>query len=478
MKNKQRYLWILSILIFLSGTSKTQISFYDSGQNLGNSTSWRVTVGDIDNDGDLDAVVCNWHYQMNQSSKIWINDGNGIFSEASQSLPSSQFNASLGDLDQDGDFDFWMDGHVWINDGNGNFTQNSASYIGGASAIGDLDNDGDLDILIASFDTDASRVYLNDGTGHFIGGQYLQQTSANAVALGYLDNDSDLDAYIVSAANLVNPEGEPDKIWLNNGEGTFIDTGQELGNYQAFNVVLGDVDDDDDLDALVANWHRAPYSSNPQPNQLWLNDGDGIFTLSNQDFGTSIVSDVALGDLDGDGDLDSFIANGESTNDGKANEIRVNIGNGLFQDNGIRLGNSPSLSVALGDLDGDGDLDAFIANCGIFDGGHPNKVWFNNSVAGVTENGILSTNSFELKQNYPNPFNPNTIIEFRIPKKSIVLIEIFDILGRKITTLLNEEKAAGNYSISFNAYNLNSGVYFYSLRTQEFQQTRKMILVR
>ena len=64
------------------------------------------------------------------------------------------------------------------------------------------------------------------------------------------------------------------------------------------------------------------------------------------------------------------------------------------------------------------------------------------------------------------------------PKSSIVSLEIFDILGRKITTLINEEKAAGNYSITFNAYNLNSGIYFYSLRTQEFQQTRKMILAR
>ena len=197
-----------------------------------------------------------------------------------------------------------------------------------------------------------------------------------------------------------------------------------------------------------------------------------------KDFRTSIVSDAALGDLDGDGDLDAFIANGESTNDGKPNEVRVNVGNGLFQDNGIRLGNSPSLSVALGDLDGDGDLDAFIANCGVFNGGHPNKVWFNNSVSSGIEDNISSITTFNLKQNYPNPFNPNTIIEFNIPRTSMVSVEIFDILGRKITTLINEEKVAGIYSVLFNSYNLSSGIYFYSLKTQEFQQTKKMILVR
>jgi len=479
MKKKQYYLWILSALLFLSGTLKSQISFYDSGQNLGSLTSWRVMVGDIDNDGDLDALVSNWHHQNSEHSKIWFNDGNGFFSEGTQSLPPSQFNASLGDLDLDGDLDIWWDGRIRINDGNGNFTQSGSFYLPGTSALGDLDNDGDLDVFVTNFHYNANGVYLNDGTGHFtLGGQYLQQSSAWTVALGDLDNDGDVDAYTGSIGNLVNPAGEPDMVWLNNGIGSFNNNGQELGNYQAYKVALGDVDSDGDLDALVANWHRAPNSSHPQPNQLWINDGNGNFAVSSQEFGTSIVSDVALGDLDRDGDLDAFIANGESTTHGKANEVRINVGNGLFQDNGIRLGNSPSLDVALGDLDGDGDLDAFIANCGIFNGGHPNKVWFNNSVAGVTENGIISANTFKLKQNYPNPFNPNTIIEFKIPKTSIISIEIFDILGRKIKTLINEEKAAGNYTILFNAYNLYSGVYFYSLTAQDFQQTRKMILAK
>jgi hypothetical protein len=475
---KQKIFGILSAVLFLSGSGKSQISFYDSGQNLGSSTSWRVAIGDIDNDGNSDAVVSNWHYQINQSSKIWINDGNGIFSEGAQSLPSTQYNASLGDLDSDGDLDMWMNGRVWINDGNGNFTQSSSLYIGGESAIGDLDNDGDLDIVISNFDANANRVYLNDGTANFTGGQYLQQTSAMAAALGYLNNDDDLDAYTVSIANSVNLDGEPDKVWLNNGEGSFYDTGQELDNYQAFNVVLGDVDGDGDFDALVANWHRAPYSTNPQPNRLWINDGDGIFTVSGQDFGTSIVSDVAFGDLDGDGDLDSFIANGESTNDGKANEIRVNVGNGQFQDNGIRLGNSPSVSVALGDMDGDGDLDAFIANCGIFNGGHPNKVWFNNSVTVVVENELPAPNIFELKQNYPNPFNPTTNISYSISEPSYVSIIIYDLFGREVNILVDEYKSIDNYTIDFDGSALSSGIYFYQMKVNNFINTKKMILLR
>jgi len=82
--------------------------------------------------------------------------------------------------------------------------------------------------------------------------------------------------------------------------------------------------------------------------------------------------------------------------------------------------------------------------------------------------------------NYPNPFNPATNIGFRIPEQSNVKIIVYDILGRKVTTLLDEEKSAGEYEIIFDAekYNLSSGVYFYKLKTEGGEITRKMILLR
>ena len=95
---------------------------------------------------------------------------------------------------------------------------------------------------------------------------------------------------------------------------------------------------------------------------------------------------------------------------------------------------------------------------------------------------------FELLQNYPNPFNPSTKIKYSIPQTSQVQIKVFDILGNEITTLVNEEKPAGNYTMTWNAANLPSGVYFYQLlvsasqskdgKAGSFIQTRKMILLK
>ena len=83
-----------------------------------------------------------------------------------------------------------------------------------------------------------------------------------------------------------------------------------------------------------------------------------------------------------------------------------------------------------------------------------------------------------LMQNYPNPFNPNTNINYLVRKPSNVTITIYDALGRKVTTLINEEKSMGNYTIDFYAAHLASGVYFYQMKTAEFTQTKKMLLLR
>lgn len=85
---------------------------------------------------------------------------------------------------------------------------------------------------------------------------------------------------------------------------------------------------------------------------------------------------------------------------------------------------------------------------------------------------------FTLYQNYPNPFNPNTKISYSVPEKSFVSIFVTDILGRKVVELLNEEKIRGNYTFSFDASNLSSGIYFYTLSAGNFLQTKKMILLK
>jgi glycosidase len=85
---------------------------------------------------------------------------------------------------------------------------------------------------------------------------------------------------------------------------------------------------------------------------------------------------------------------------------------------------------------------------------------------------------YTLFQNYPNPFNPLTKIKFQIKETGIVTLKVFDILGAEVTTLLNEAKNAGTYEINFNAANLSSGVYFYTLTAGEFSQTKKLLLMK
>lgn len=87
-------------------------------------------------------------------------------------------------------------------------------------------------------------------------------------------------------------------------------------------------------------------------------------------------------------------------------------------------------------------------------------------------------NSYNLSQNYPNPFNPSTEISYNLPEQSFVTLKVYDVLGREISTLVNETKQAGTYKINFNAKGLGSGVYFYELNTENFNKKKKMILIK
>lgn len=86
--------------------------------------------------------------------------------------------------------------------------------------------------------------------------------------------------------------------------------------------------------------------------------------------------------------------------------------------------------------------------------------------------------SFELKQNYPNPFNPSTVISYKLSERSKVSLIVYDILGREVAVLLNEFKQAGNYQVEFNAEGLSSGIYYYRLEAGNYNQTRKMNLLK
>jgi hypothetical protein len=353
-----------------------QVSFAEGGQTLGNERSQHVSLGDLDGDGDLDALVGN-----QGKAQVWFNDGGGLFSEMAQELEIESgwdMSLDLGDLDGDGDLDAFLvvmegTGRVLLNEGGaqggtpgalGDSGQRPNTGAAFCVALGDLDGDGDLDAYVGQ--EHANTVWVNDGQGTFTNsGQALGRAITADVALADLDGDGDLDAF-------AGGWDEPGKVWLNDGTGVLSDSGHDHtpAAVHIHGLALGDLDGDGDLDAFLA-------VASGHANQVWLNQGTGVFANSGQQLRSALGHDVALGDLDGDGDLDAFLANG--TAEGAGNTVWLNDGSGVFTDSGLRLGSSFSISVALGDLDDDGDLDAVIANTSFADDQveTPNEVWLN-----------------------------------------------------------------------------------------------------
>lgn len=370
--------------------------FTDSGQLLGNAASINLALADLDTDGDLDAFVANTDGEGNQ---VWLNQGGtqggtiGTFQAVTQSPITQSLGISnstdiaLGLLNDDLFLDaFVVNGtgvlqpnRVWFGDGSGNFSD-SGQALGIAwsesVALGDLDGDGDLDAFVVNYNEDGNTVWLNNGgaqlgtAGIFTDtGQFLLSDLSNgnsvAVALGYLNNDMHLDA-------VVGNDGGPNTIWFNDGAGTFTEAGQVLGNAKSFGIALADLDGDTDLDIFVANVGAG--------NRVYINQGGvqggtlGLFADSDQSLGNSDSEGLDLADVDGDGDIDAFVGNGNN----QANRLWLNQGGiqggtqGVFADSGQALGNRNTTGVRIGDLDGDTDLDAFVVNRG-----QSNTVWFN-----------------------------------------------------------------------------------------------------
>ncbi len=112
--------------------------------------------------------------------------------------------------------------------------------------------------------------------------------------------------------------------------------------------------------------------------------------------------------------------------------------------------------------------------CCIIDG----KAYGDTTVLDVDDKLASSPYEFLLEQNYPNPFNPSTMITYQIPESGFVILKVYDILGREIAELVNEERYQGRYSVKFDASELASGVYIYQLRVNDYVSSKKMLLLK
>jgi hypothetical protein len=100
------------------------------------------------------------------------------------------------------------------------------------------------------------------------------------------------------------------------------------------------------------------------------------------------------------------------------------------------------------------------------------------SATGVEQISGKVPTSYALDQNYPNPFNPTTSIVYQIPRSGLVTLKVYDILGKQVAELVNENQEAGKYSVNFSGSNLPSGIYIYELKANDYLQSRKMVLLK
>ncbi len=99
-------------------------------------------------------------------------------------------------------------------------------------------------------------------------------------------------------------------------------------------------------------------------------------------------------------------------------------------------------------------------------------------IVGIQNISSQVPDNFNLSQNYPNPFNPTTNINFTVPKSGFIKMTVYDINGREITTLVNQEMTPGTYKVDFDGRNLSSGIYYYTMTSGDFVETKKMMLVK
>lgn len=361
----------IAVAKFTEEASKRGVE--DDGQ------SFAVAMADINADGFLDMFVTD----SKSSNHLYINKGAadpGKFIEHTSSNLAAAKDASRGavfaDVNGDGKLDLYVtdtsvENHLFMGDGMGNFKDVTAGVedpgMGQGACFADVDNDGDMDLFVANFGQ-SNNLYLNNGKGIFSNvtakaGLTSTGNSGFGCAFADLDGDGDMDLYVSNS-------GQSNKLYMNDGKGTFTETSAEAGcagdTGMGRGVSIGDLNGDGHLDIYTV----APQTAN----QMFLGDGTGKFTDATKTCGagdSGPAQGVNIADVDGDGDLDIYVANIFS-----ASTLYENDGKGHFTDVSSKAGVNYHLfgqGVAFGDVDNDGDLDMYVNTYGTPPAGWPSQ---------------------------------------------------------------------------------------------------------
>ncbi|MBL8898883.1 MAG: VCBS repeat-containing protein [Planctomycetes bacterium] len=346
-----------------------------------------VLLADLDRDGDLDLLCGNGQQLNGEPDRLLWNDGAGRFTHANEpALPPLYSGARtlvFGDFDANGETDIVLgydngnDSVLLLRSADGLYADHRATHLQptgewiGAGVSGDLDQDGDLDLILGARlktfpwtqSSGQTHTYFNDGTGRFTI-RYaiplpLSLGNASAAALADIDGDQDLDLYLAQGANPITSQVQ-DYLFRNDGSGNFqyiTATHLPWNPSSSSALAFGDLDGDGDQDLVIGK--------DQIPSCIYRNAGDGSFVnVSTTALPTGLppTSALALGDLDGDRDLDLLVAPY-----GTRKRLWINDGNGYFlEETSSRLppDTDATMAVALGDIDGDGHLDIVLASQG------------------------------------------------------------------------------------------------------------------
>ncbi len=243
------------------------------GQNqFGLGLSMALAWADYDLDGDLDIAVGHGILGSPEQNALYRNEGDGTWAEFPEFGVGQTCTLVWGDVDGDGDpdlaagnggFSTEEQNYLYVNNGDGTFTERAEFGLGNSVslAFGDADHDGDLDLAVANWGAGQSRLYVNDGAGNFTGADAFGDGDPNTIAWGDFDNDGDLD---LAQGNGDFGSAAPNTLWVNTGGGVFAASPQ-FGLGSTDGVAWADVDLDGDLDLAAGNEHS------PDLNNLYEN---------------------------------------------------------------------------------------------------------------------------------------------------------------------------------------------------------------
>ncbi len=275
-----------------------------------------VSFGDVDGDGDQDLLLSGHATGNIRSTNLYFNDGSGNFTLSVSSVftPVKDSSGEFADVDGDGDLDYFLIGDattgkissLYRNDGDGVFTAEAQDFVGldyGTVTFGDIDGDGDYDLITSGGNTESSTSkFINDGNGIFtlVADAILDDVEFSGAEMGDVDGDGDLDYFLTGKVSGTEFSAE---LYTNDGSGSYTKAaGTPFVGVQFASVLMEDLDADGDLDILVFG---EDLIGNKTGN-LYINDGTGIFELSEVVFAPFIKGQANFVDVNADGQGEVF----------------------------------------------------------------------------------------------------------------------------------------------------------------------------